>query len=52
MSGEGPKNLLADENGHAAAPPFWFSYDYGSVHFTTLSSEHDLTEGSRQMKVT
>lgn len=39
------------ENGHRASPPFWFSYDYGSVHFSTLSSEHDLTDGSKQMKV-
>eukprot|EP01025_Chloroclados_australasicus_P060247 TRINITY_DN7717_c0_g2_i5.p1 TRINITY_DN7717_c0_g2~~TRINITY_DN7717_c0_g2_i5.p1 ORF type:complete len:490 (-),score=22.01 TRINITY_DN7717_c0_g2_i5:501-1877(-) len=22
--------------------PFWYSYDYGSVHFITLSSEHSL----------
>lgn len=51
MSGQGPRNDLADENGHPPSPPFWFSYNYGSVHFTTLSSEHDLTKGSKQIKV-
>jgi acid phosphatase type 7 len=32
-------------------PPFWYSYDYGSVHFTVISTEHDLEEGSEQYKV-
>lgn len=27
---------------------FWFSYDYGSVHTTVISSEHDLSPGSIQ----
>jgi hypothetical protein len=44
-------NQETDDNGnHLPAPPFWFSYDYGAVHFTTLSSEHDLTHGSRQIQ--
>lgn len=28
--------------------PFWYSFDYGSVHFTTISTEHALAPGSRQ----
>eukprot|EP00456_Euglypha_rotunda_P032696 TRINITY_DN2533_c0_g1_i1.p1 TRINITY_DN2533_c0_g1~~TRINITY_DN2533_c0_g1_i1.p1 ORF type:complete len:314 (+),score=50.81 TRINITY_DN2533_c0_g1_i1:92-943(+) len=27
---------------------FWYSFDYGSVHFTTISTEHDFTVGSAQ----
>mmetsp|Transcript_20846 Transcript_20846/g.25810 ORF Transcript_20846/g.25810 Transcript_20846/m.25810 type:complete len:433 (+) Transcript_20846:5-1303(+) len=27
---------------------FWYSYDYGSVHTTVISSEHDLSEESEQ----
>lgn len=33
-----------------ANPPFWFSYDYGSAHFTTISTEHDLSSGSSQRR--
>lgn len=29
-------------------PPFWFSFDYGPVHFTSISSEHDYSPGSAQ----
>jgi hypothetical protein len=29
-------------------PPFWYGFDHGSVHFTVISTEHDLTKGSRQ----
>ena len=29
-------------------PPFWYSFDYGIVHFTIVSSEHDLAPGSLQ----
>ncbi|KAG2445750.1 hypothetical protein HXX76_000356 [Chlamydomonas incerta] len=29
-------------------PPFWYSFDYASVHFVMLSSEHDLGGGSSQ----
>ena len=32
-------------------PPFWYSYDYGSVHFTVLSTEHSLEHDSHQYKV-
>lgn len=39
-------------NGHRVAqkPPFWYSFEYGPVHFTMLSSEHDLTSGSKQRR--
>lgn len=29
-------------------PPFWYSFDYGIVHFTMVSTEHDLSPGSLQ----
>ena len=32
-------------------PPFWYSFDYGSVHFVMLSTEHDVTPGSHQYRV-
>ena len=31
------------DNGNSV---FWYSYDYGLVHFTVISSEHDFTPGS------
>lgn len=31
-----------------ANPPFWYAFEYGSVHFSIISSEHDLTRGSEQ----
>lgn len=27
---------------------FWYSYDYGNIHWVSVSSEHDLEEGSPQ----
>lgn len=27
---------------------FWYSYDYGNVHWVSISSEHSLDEGSEQ----
>ena len=33
------------ENGNQ---PWWYSFEYGLVHFTVLSTEHDFTVGSRQ----
>eukprot|EP00598_Pedospumella_elongata_P002502 CAMPEP_0184986312 /NCGR_PEP_ID=MMETSP1098-20130426/16092_1 /TAXON_ID=89044 /ORGANISM="Spumella elongata, Strain CCAP 955/1" /LENGTH=572 /DNA_ID=CAMNT_0027510525 /DNA_START=42 /DNA_END=1760 /DNA_ORIENTATION=+ len=27
---------------------FWYSYDYGNVHWVSISSEHDLDDGSVQ----
>ncbi|KAJ0410582.1 hypothetical protein ATCC90586_007415 [Pythium insidiosum] len=29
---------------------FWYSFDYGSVHVIQLSSEHDWTRGSTQLR--
>ena len=26
----------------------WFSFDYGAIHFTIMSSEHDFLRGSPQ----
>ena len=34
-----------------ANAPFWYSYDYGSVHFTVISTEHSLEHGSAQHEV-
>uniref|UniRef100_A0A7S3VR38 Calcineurin-like phosphoesterase domain-containing protein n=1 Tax=Dunaliella tertiolecta TaxID=3047 RepID=A0A7S3VR38_DUNTE len=31
-------------------PPFWYSYNYGNVHFTVISSEHDCAPGSEQYR--
>lgn len=31
-------------------PPFWYSFDVGTVHFTITSTEHDITEGSPQQR--
>lgn len=31
-------------------PPFWYSFSYGSVHFTFISTEHDVSPGSAQYK--
>ena len=27
-----------------------YSFDYGSIHFTMMSTEHNFTQGSRQYK--
>ena len=41
-----------DENhSHHENPPFWYSFDYGSIHFVMLSTEHDVTPGSHQYRV-
>ena len=32
----------------APNPPFWYSFSYGPVHFTVLSTEHDAAPGSEQ----
>jgi len=29
---------------------FWYSIDYGNVHFTSISTEHDFSEGTPQRK--
>lgn len=33
-----------------SSPPFWFSFDWGPVHFTSVSSEHDYSPGSAQLE--
>lgn len=30
--------------------PFWYGFDYGSAHFTVISTEHDLSRGSTQYR--
>lgn len=37
------------ESGPMSNPPFWYSFDYASVHFVTISTEHSLARGSPQM---
>jgi acid phosphatase type 7 len=29
-------------------PPFWYAFEYGSVHIAIVSSEHSLEHGSKQ----
>ena len=36
--------------GPASNPPFWYSFEFGAIHVTTLSSEHDLSPGSMQYR--
>ena len=48
---EGDRYAAANNRVDVPNPPFWYSYNYGSVHFTSLSSEHDLTKHSQQRKV-
>ena len=38
-------------NHESVNPAFWYSFDYGSVHFVMLSTEHDITPGSHQFRV-
>jgi hypothetical protein len=40
-----PQQHRHDERDNA---PFWYGFDYGSVHFTVISTEHNLSPGSRQ----
>lgn len=30
--------------------PFWYSFDYGSAHFTVVSTEHNISVGSDQYR--
>ena len=52
-------NFVYDSAGECGVPPFyrfhmpdngnsvfWYRYDYGLVHFTVISTEHDFTPGS------
>ena len=51
MDGSGQQTSPLDNHGGHVNSPFWYSFDYGSIHFVMLSTEHDATPGSRQYKV-
>ncbi len=36
------------KNSKGSEDNFWYSYDYGNIHWVSISSEHDLTDGSIQ----
>lgn len=36
------------EEGRPSPNKQWYSFDYGPIHFTVISTEHDFTEGSAQ----
>lgn len=36
------------KNSQGSEDNFWYSYNYGNVHWVSISSEHDLTDGSIQ----
>ncbi|BDA43217.1 probable inactive purple acid phosphatase 27 [Coccomyxa sp. Obi] len=38
----------ATASGPSSNAPFWYGFDYGSVHFAIISTEHDLRKGSPQ----
>lgn len=39
---------MPNYKGRRSNAPFWYGFDYGSVHFTVISTEHSLVPGSRQ----
>ena len=54
-------NYLDDSGGECGVPPYyrfhmpdsgnsiwWYSFDYGMVHFVMMSTEHNFTAGSKQ----
>ena len=54
-------NYLDDSGGECGIPPYyrfhmpdsgnsiwWYSFDYGTVHFVMMSTEHNFTAGSKQ----
>ena len=56
-------NYLDDSGGECGVPPhyrfhmpdsgnsvWWYSFDYGMVHFVMMSTEHNFTVGSRQYR--
>ena len=56
-------NYLDDSAGECGVPPhyrfhmpdsgnfvWWYSFDYGTVHFVIISTEHNFTAGSKQYK--
>jgi hypothetical protein len=36
------------KNSGGSSDGFWYSYEYGNVHWISISSEHSLDEGSEQ----
>lgn len=53
VAGDGMEVPASGDLGSGKAkhnPPFWYSFEYGTVHFTMLSSEHDLSAGSKQAR--
>ena len=36
------------KNSNGSPDNFWYSYTYGNIHWISISSEHDLTDGSVQ----
>jgi hypothetical protein len=38
------------ENGDEIMRNFWYSFDYGSIHFITISFEHNFLKNSEQYK--
>lgn len=38
-------------SGPSSNAPFWYGFNYGSVHFTIISTEHDLHKRSPQREV-
>lgn len=41
--------LMPGEAGEAMADTPWYGFDFGPVHFTVISTEHDFTAGSKQV---
>ena len=48
---EHPVQGEEDNHSRHENAPFWYSFDYGSVHFVMISTEHDVTPGSHQYRV-
>eukprot|EP01024_Parvocaulis_polyphysoides_P038864 TRINITY_DN350_c0_g1_i2.p1 TRINITY_DN350_c0_g1~~TRINITY_DN350_c0_g1_i2.p1 ORF type:complete len:542 (+),score=40.25 TRINITY_DN350_c0_g1_i2:124-1749(+) len=42
------KHFPMQKKGELDNPPFWYSFDYGSVHIITLSTEHSLSPKHEQ----
>jgi hypothetical protein len=39
---------MPSRQGASDNPPFWYGFDYGPIHFTAISTEHDLSPNSPQ----
>ena len=42
---------MPGEAGAAMADSPWYGFDFGPVHFTVISTEHDFTPGSKQVRL-